>query len=327
MTAGADPAEILVVIPTLNEAMHIETTLDTLMGEDQALRTAYFVVADGGSRDGTRAIVERLAARRSNLRLIDNPARLQSAGINRAVAEAGAARGILVRADAHAVYPPGFVRDVADSLRAHGAASLVTPMDAIGRSAFQRAVAVITDTRIGAGGSAHRGGVVSQWVDHGHHAGFDLAWFRRLGGYDESFSHNEDAEYDRRLTELGGRIRLDAGVRLGVYPRETPAALARQYWNYGKGRARTVLKHRMRPRLRQMIPVLHVLALATGLALTPVSAFGWAYPSFYAALAAAAGLWAVGRIGPAGLWAGPALAIMHSCWGAGFLVQAARGAR
>lgn len=329
MSLGVDPTEILVVVPTLNEAAHIEATLTALMDGAAALEKVRFVVADGGSEDGTREIVARIAAARPNLVLLDNPDRLQSAAVNRAVEAEGAGRAVLVRADAHAVYPPRFALDVAESLRAHGTAALATPMDAVGRGAFQRAVATITDTRIGAGGSAHRGGAKSQWVDHGHHAGFDLAWFRKVGGYDPDFSHNEDAEYDRRLTEAGGRIWLDATIRLGVFPRETPRGLMRQYWNYGRGRARTVLKHAMRPRLRQMIPVGHVLALAASAIAAAASgeAAALLYPAAYGALCAGASLWAAARIGTAGFWAGPALAIMHTAWGAGFLVQAARGRR
>lgn len=319
------PEDILVAIPTLNEAAHIGETLDMLMTGDPAFERVLFVVVDGGSADATREIVAARAATRPNLALIDNPERLQSAALNRAVAELGTDRAILIRADAHALYPPRFALDVAASLHAHGAASLAVPMDAKGGGAFQRAVAFITDTKLGAGGSAHRGGTVSQWVDHGHHAGFDLDWFRRIGGYDPTFSHNEDAEYDRRLTEAGGRIWLDATIRIGIYPRATLRALSRQYWNYGRGRARTATKHAMRLRVRQTIPIAHALALCLSAAAIPFTPAAWLYPAAYACLCLGASFWAASKIGGAGLWAGLALAAMHSAWGAGFLAQLARG--
>ena len=46
-----------------------------------------------------------------------------------------------------------------------------------------------------------------------------IAAFRAVGGYDESFSHNEDAELDLRLTREGGRIWLTDKVRIGYHPR------------------------------------------------------------------------------------------------------------
>lgn len=328
MSGRVDPKSILVVVPTLNEEAHIEACLGSLIDGDPAMRGVRVVVADGGSADATRRIVEELRPRYPNVELIDNPGRLQSCAVNRAAAAAGPDARILVRCDAHSVYPPGFATGVAESLCAKGAASLVVPMDASGEGCFQRAVAFITDTKLGSGGSAHRGGTASGWVDHGHHAGFDLGWFRRLGGYDETFSHNEDAEYDRRLAAAGGRIWLDARLRIGVAPRATVGGLAKQYWRYGRGRARTVLLHRMRPRLRQMIPVAHVLALAASAALAPLHWIGLLYPAAYVALAAAASIWAAARMrSPCGLWGGVALAVMHTAWGAGFLAQAPRGAQ
>lgn len=332
MSAGdVSPDAILVVVPTLNEEAHIADCLRSLTVGDPVLAGMRVVVADGGSSDRTREIVREIQRDAPNLELIDNPGRLQAAALNRAVVEMAEPRHrILVRCDAHSAYPPGFVMDVAGLLVEKGAASLTVPMDARGTGCLQRAVAFITDTPLGSGGSAHRGGQRSDWVDHGHHAGFDLDWFRRLGGYDETFSHNEDAEYDRRLTGAGGRIWLAADLRIGIVPRGSVRTLARQYGQYGRGRARTVLKHRMRPRLRQMIPVVHVLALVVSLALLfvpgSVATLGYLYPLTYGALMTGAALWAALRMQSAcGLWAGVILAVMHTTWGIGFLAQVIRG--
>ena len=235
-------SDILVVIPTLNEEAHIEACLRSLVNGDVRLSEVLIVVADGGSTDRTRTIVRNFAVDFPNVVLLDNPRRLQSAAINLAARTYNAGRRFMVRCDAHAIYPPDYVLQVAESLARRGVASVVVPMDAEGRTCFQKANAWVVDTPLGSGGSAHRGGRKSMFVDHGHHGGFDLKTFLHVGGYDESFSHNEDAEYDRRLTRSGGRIFLDADIRLAYLPRGTVGGLARQYFNYGKGRARTILK-------------------------------------------------------------------------------------
>lgn len=319
--------QVLVAVPTLNEAAHIEACLASLIGDDPFMAQVRVVVADGGSRDDTRALVDTLTHRYPGLRRIDNPRRLQAAAINAVVADqAEPGHRYLVRCDAHATYPPGYVRAVADSLAARPeAASVATPMDAIGAGCFQRAAAWIVDTPLGSGGSAHRGGRRSGWVDHGHHAGFRLDWFRRIGGYDESFSHNEDAEFDHRLGQAGGKVWLDADIRLDYHMRPTPAALWRQYWNYGRGRARTVLKHRMRPRARQMIPVINLLGLMAGLILAPVLPVALIWPAAYALVLLAVSVTGAIRLRSlCGLGAGLVLGIMHNAWGAGFLTQTLR---
>lgn len=325
--AGAvSGADVLVVIPVLNEAAHIEACVRSLMAGDARLTEAAFIVADGGSTDRTREIVAELRAEFPNLRLLANPKKLQSAAVNLAAREAGQGRRILVRCDAHAIYPAGYVMLVADSLGSRGVASVVVPMDAAGKTCFQKANAWIVDTPLGSGGSAHRGGRKSMFVDHGHHAGFDLQAFLQVGGYDETFSHNEDAEFDTRLRQAGGKIYLDADIRLTYLPRATMGSLARQYFNYGKGRARTLMKHGEHPKLRQLIPPATLAACVTGLLIAPLNPLGLILPGGYlAALALASVAVAVKHKSACGLLAGAASATMHMSWSAGFFRQMLKG--
>ncbi|MGB3406285.1 MAG: glycosyltransferase family 2 protein [Jannaschia sp.] len=321
-----EPKGILVAIPTLNEGRHIAATLTALMAARPAMEAVDIVVADGGSSDDTRAVVERMGERHPNIRLMDNPDRLQSAAINRVVQTCAEDRHrILVRVDAHAHYPPGYVLDVAQSLHDRDADALATVMDSGGETCFQRGAAWATDTKLGSGGSGHRGGATSAWVDHGHHAGFRLEMFRAVGGYDTAFVANEDAELDHRIGLAGGRIWLDAAIRLGYVMRPSLRGLARQYWRYGLGRGQTVLKHRMTPRLRQMVPPIAVLGNCGGLLLSPVAPVLLVIPVVYgAALAAVTGHLLYEKRSICALWALPALAAMHHAWGAGFLWQMIR---
>lgn len=319
-------ADVLVVIPVLNEAAHIAACIRSLMDGDARLRDAAFVVADGGSRDDTRAIVEGMRGEFPNLSVLHNPKKLQSAAINLAAREAGEGRRILVRCDAHAIYPANYVMQVADALGQRGIASVVVPMDAVGKTCFQKANAWIVDTPLGSGGSAHRGGRKSMFVDHGHHAGFDLKSFLQVGGYDETFSHNEDAEFDTRLRKAGGQIFLDADIRLLYLPRATVGSLARQYFNYGKGRARTLMKHGERPKLRQLIPPATLAACVMGLLIAPFNPLALIIPGGYlAALTLASIAVTVKHKSLCGLFAGLASATMHMSWSAGFFRQMLKG--
>jgi succinoglycan biosynthesis protein ExoA len=191
----------------------------------------------------------------------------------------------------------------------------------VGETPFQRAAAAAQNSWLGAGGSPHRVVSEGRWVDHGHHALFSLAAFEATGGYDETFSHNEDAEFDLRLTKRGGRIWLTDKVRIGYYPRATPGALWKQYFSYGKGRARTALKHYAPLKFRQALP-LAVAPAVLGAVLSPlywplmVPAFAWAL----SALAFGVAL-TVRKGDGATLLAGPAAMIMHLAWSAGFWTQ------
>lgn len=320
-----DPARIVVVIPALNEARAIEACLASLMDGDPALASVRFVVADGGSEDATVNIVRRMRAHRPNLWLVHNRQRLQAAGVNLVARIAADCADILVRCDAHALYPKRFVLDVAEQLVGLGVDSVVVAMDSVGQKPLQRAIAWASDTRLGSGGAAHRGGTTSGFVDHGHHAGFRLKKFLAVGGYDETFAANEDAELDARLNAAGGLIWLAADLRITYRPRDTLPKLWRQYRRYGAGRAATLKKHRIKPRIRQALPIVALLGFALGLALSPLWPPAALAPLGYLSILILGAAWiAWKRRAPEGLLAAPALWVMHTAWALGFLAEAAK---
>ena len=314
-------SRVLVVVPTLNERDHIAQVLTRLLEEAGDFHTLRIAVVDGGSTDGTQALVASLAAHHGELRLLHNPARIQSAAINLAVRGFGADADVLVRCDAHAGYPDGYCRRLVESLECHGADAVVVPLDSQGCGGLQSAVAWVSNSPIGTGGAAHRGGHRSGFVDHGHHAAFRMSSFLRVGGYDETFTHNEDSELDCRQRALGCRIDLDAGIRVAYHPRRTLWTLARQYFRYGAGRSRTVRRHPASLRARQLAVPVHVVATA----LACVLALAWPpallYVALYLAVLTANALWlALRHRSPSGLWALPAAVVMHFAWGTGFLL-------
>lgn len=318
---GAAPF-LCIAVPVLNEERYLTACLDSLLPQWPADRCEVLVL-DGGSTDRTREIVNGLAARHPQLRLVDNPDRLQSAAVNLAADLADPRATVLLRADAHALYPEGFVAAVVSALHRHDATSVVVPMRNQGRSGPQRAIAAAQGSRFGNGGAAHRAGGASGWVDHGHHAAFDLDFFRALGGYDPAFSHNEDAEFDHRARAAGGRVWMCAEAAVTYFPRRGLLALARQYSRHGNGRARTLLKHRLRPRPRQMAPLAALLGNGAAAALSPSLPALLLVPAGYAALCLGWGaLLAVRRRDPWVLMAAPAAATMHHAWAFGFLRRA-----
>jgi succinoglycan biosynthesis protein ExoA len=311
--------DILVVIPTLNEAHGIRAVIERLFEDLPISARVNMLVMDGGSTDGTVQIVEKLALHEPRLQVHHNPKRIQSAAVNLAVRNFGQAAQVLIRCDAHAVYPRGFVRSLVESLQKSGADAVVVPMDSTGDNCVQRAVAWVSDTPLGSGGSAHRGGRKSGFIDHGHHAAFRMASFTRAGGYDESFSHNEDAELDCRQRSLDSRIYLDADIRLGYHPRGTLGSLWRQYFGYGKGRSRTVRKHPGTIRVRQFAVPAHLGLSVLALVVAPWFPYLLGWPALYVIVLITVSVrLALQYQSFCGLLAGLAAGVMHTAWASGF---------
>ncbi|MDH4987365.1 glycosyltransferase family 2 protein [Aminobacter anthyllidis] len=315
-----ETSSAIIVIPCLDEERHISGLLARLRPAARRLG-ARIIVADGGSSDTTRAIVASVAAEDDNVVLIDNPARIQSAAVNRAVELFGDGVDYLIRIDAHGGYPEDYCDKLIEEALETGADSVVVSMQTEGSGAVQQATAAAQNSKLGTGGSKHRHGSAGEWVDHGHHALFRIAAFRDVGGYDESFSHNEDAELDHRLRQAGHRVWMSGRTRMTYFPRASLGGLFRQYLGYGRGRAKNVLKHRVIPKLRQMAPLM--VAPAACLALLSFMHWIFAVPFIaWAAICLGYGLVLALRAGNPGLaLAGVSAMVMHLAWSLGFWLQ------
>jgi succinoglycan biosynthesis protein ExoA len=310
---------VSVIIPTYQAGRHLDGCLDAVWA--QCYRGPLeVIVADGGSSDDTRAIAERHAAAGRPVRIVDNPDRVQAAGLNRA---AQAARhDLLVRCDAHARLPARALELLVHEHRRNPGANVggVQVAVAPGRP-FGDAVAAVYATTLGSGGAAYRRGAMARDVDTVYLGSWNRDDFLALGGFDPAFDVNEDAELNERWRSSGRRVRLLPDLRIAYRPRESPSALAVQYYRYGFWRARTVRAHGFaRPRqLAALAPLAAVSSLVlVGLRRWSALPFG-AYAGAVAATATAVP-------GPTRqrVLAGIALATMHLSWGMGFVAGALR---
>ncbi len=316
---------ILMVVPCLNEARQIGRLLGGLCAATHSL-DAMIIVADGGSTDGTRNIVTRIADQDWRVVLIENPKRLQSAAVNLAVQMFGETFEYVIRIDVHGAYPADYCSRLVEDALNTGADSVVVSMRTNGSGIIQSATAAAQNSRLGTGGSKHRLASEGQWIEHGHHALMRISAFTAVGGYDETFSHNEDAELDYRLANAGYRIWMTGKTRMTYYPRSSFGALFLQYLRYGRGRARNMLKHRNFPNFRQILPlmvfpttVLILLSYVNLVALMPL--FLWT------AICICYGIKiALHEARPSLILAGVSAMIMHFAWSTGFWLQLASSA-
>lgn len=295
---------VTVAVPVLDEESHIGSCLKAIEGQTYPAILEILVV-DGGSKDRTREFAMTVPL----VRLLDNPRRSRPSGLNVAV---WAARGdIFVRVDARAEIASDYVEQCVAALRASSAAIVGGTMKFSAEGAVQRGIRAAMTSRIGAGPAAFRRQLSApQFVDTVYLGAFRTDTVRALGGYDEWFGGNEDAELNFRAQHAGG-VYLDPAIRSRYAVREGFAALWRQFRRWGTARAVTIRKHPASLSGRQLA----VPALLIGV-LTPWRRF---FLSAYIGLVAGrAALEA--RRDP---WAAPAMLValptMHVAWGIGFL--------
>jgi succinoglycan biosynthesis protein ExoA len=259
---------VSIVMPAFNEEHYIEACLASVQAQDYPRELVEILVADGRSTDRTREILARLTESDPRIRLIDNPARLQAAGLG--IAVKAATGDVIVRMDVHCEYAPDYVRKCVEVLEATGAENVGGAQRARSKTLFQRALCAALGSKLGTGGVGYRDEHSEGFVDTVFLGAFRRRVFETVGLWDPAAITNEDSELNQRITEAGVKIYLSRDIVVHYYPRDSFKALATQYFRYGRGRARTLLKLGRFPRLRPMIPFLGMTGIAATLVLPPL---------------------------------------------------------
>jgi succinoglycan biosynthesis protein ExoA len=234
-----DDELVTVIMPARNEEQAIGAALDSVLG--QTYRDLQFVVIDGGSTDGTRAIIEERRALDPRIEVVTNPLPSIPVSLNMGLA---AARGRwLVRVDAHSTVPATYVADLVARLREGTWAGVGGIKPGVGVTPAGRAIAAAMSSRFGVGNSLYHYATSEVEVDHLPFGAYPVALLREAGGWDESLVANEDYELDYRLRLGGGRLLLDPSVVIAWHCRQSVPELYRQYVRYGKGKADVAMLH------------------------------------------------------------------------------------
>jgi len=318
-----------VLVPVLDEQDAIEASVAAMLAQDTE-HTVELLMVDGRSSDETVAILRRLQATDPRIRILDNPERTTAHALNIGLR---AARGRFVaRMDAHATYPPGYLRHGIERLAAGDVVWVTGPQIPTGAGYWSRIVATALGARLGRGAS-------DKWAADASDAPADEwdlktsvftgVWRREtldeLGGWDGAWPVNQDSEMAARVLAAGGRIVCRREMGAAYVPRNDLRRLARQYWRYGAYRARTFLRHPSSCGPARIgasgLPVVLAAALLPG----RIGRLSRGLTAGY--LAAIVVQVRRARPAPAdALPLGVVLVTMHVSWGAGFLQSLVRAA-
>lgn len=231
---------ISVIVPTLNEERYIASVLDDMLAQEGLDGDVEILVADGGSTDSTREIVERYGAK-GNVRLVDNPKRHQVFGYNLAIKEA---RGSIVCiTHAHARFSKTYLAKCWEVRKRTGAANVGGVIRHRGEGRVGEAIALAMSSPLGVGDSKYRHAKREQWCDSIMGTFIDRKIFDEVGFYNETNLVNEDCEFNHRLRAAGYKVFLSPSIEVTYYVRSSFKALARQYVSYGFYRRWTEVQH------------------------------------------------------------------------------------
>lgn len=318
--------KISVIIPAYNEGRHIGRCLESLLQNDYPRELVEMIVVDGLSNDSTVSIVEQYASRSASIRLLFNKDRLQTYAMNIGIKNAHPESEVIIRIDAHSLYPEDYIRKCVETLEATGADNAGGVMAPCGDTAFQKAMSVALSHPLGVGNARFHLGDFCGEVDTVYLGAFRKDVFGRVGLFDTDLATNEDAEMNLRIRKSGGKIYLNSAIKAFYWPRDSWTKLLRQFYRYGKGRAQTTLKHGRITSYRQILPVLLLLYLAASVAGAFFSGWSLIGAGVYLGAVWLSTLKAFAFSKPPSIWLRLFVIFptMHIAWGAGFWSTLAR---
>lgn len=256
----SDPT-VSIVVPCRNEIAYIEPCVRSLLAQDLSAGSFEIIVADGQSDDGTRDVLHRLCNEYPCVRVVDNPGRIVSTGLNSAIR---AARGkIIVRIDVHTRYASDYVSQCISVLQETGADNVGGPWVAQGIGYIGRAIAAAFQSPFSAGGARGHNPNYTGLVDTVYLGCWPQDVFDRIGFFDEELVRNQDDEFNLRLNRAGGRIWQSPRIKSWYHPRNSLRSLWRQYMQYGYWKVRVIQKHHIPASVRHLVPAAFVLVMLT----------------------------------------------------------------
>lgn len=229
------------------------------------------IVVDGKSTDRSVELVRQLSQSRPQVRLLSNPAAIVPSAMNLGIRSASGE--IIVRADAHTVYPRNYIENCVYYLETTGADNVGGPIITVAanQTLGARLVAAILSNRFGVGDSQFRTSMHEGYVDTVPFGTFRKQLFTRIGFFDESLVRNQDNELNARIRRAGGKIYQTPVLSTQYFSPETLGKLIRQTYRNSQWHLFTMRQTANALGIRHFLPALFVCVLAVLVGLSFIS--------------------------------------------------------
>ena len=250
---------VSILVPCCNEKESIAACVQSILSQQQPPGGFEVIISDGMSDDGTLEILHQLAKQDPRLRVINNPGRIVSTGLNMAV---GVARGsVIIRMDAHTTYAKDYVQQCVQVLKETGADNVGGPARTVSNGYWSSAISAAYHSPFSVGGARFHNVEYQGYVDTVPYGCWPKGVFEKIGLFDEELVRNQDDEFNLRLNRNGGKIWQSPRIKSWYQTRGSLKALFRQYMQYGYWKIRVIQKHNIPASVRHLVPGGFLLSL------------------------------------------------------------------
>ncbi len=257
--------QVSVILPTRNEINHIKTCIDSIVSNTYPQDKIEILVIDGMSEDGTPDVVVEYAGKYSNIKLLHNQAKIVPTALN--IGILAAAGDIIIRMDAHSIYPVNYISELVLSLNEYDADNVggVWVTKPANNTPQAKAIAFASSSKFGVGDALYRTIVSNKQTpietDTVPFGCYKKEVFSKIGMFDEELIRNQDDEFNARLIETGGKILLLPWLKIEYFSRSNFRQMTKMFYQYGLFKPLVNMKLKRPATLRQFVPVLFVMYL------------------------------------------------------------------
>ncbi|MGB0716154.1 MAG: glycosyltransferase [Phycisphaerae bacterium] len=220
---------ISVVITVFNDKTGCATTLNAMVAQNDP--PDEIILVDGGSTDGTREMVLKMAERLKSLRVIDAPGANIAEGRN--IGTRHASHEWIATTDGGCVASTNWIREIRQAAADPDVEFIAGTYRVTPRNLFEQIIASTT----------MRGYL--EPIDPGsfNPSARSLAYrkslWERAGGWPEWIRYSEDTLWDKKIRAMGVKQLFCRDAVVDWRPRKTWRGLSKQFYNYGTGRGQT----------------------------------------------------------------------------------------
>lgn len=268
-----------------NEEKSIKQLFEDIKKQNYPHDEMEIVLVDSASTDNTKAVMNSFAEEDNgfmDVKVCDNPKRIQAAGWN--VAINAAKCDIIIRVDAHASVPASFVSlNVAQIESGEYVVGGQRPNIAETDTSWSNTLLLAESSMFGSSIAPFRKGQKKAYVKSVFHGAYRREVFDKVGLFNEYLGRTEDNELHYRICEADYKICYDPDIISYQHVRNTWCKMLRQKFGNGKWIGLTAGVCPKCLSIYHFVPFVFVLAIIVSLICCvcgwsfPLAALAWTY--------------------------------------------------
>jgi len=254
---------VSIIIPCRNEENFVDMCLDSIIANDYPKDKFEVLVIDGDSDDRTRKIINGYAQEYEFIKVLDNPKKITSAGLNIGIKHAKG--NFIIWMSAHSHYEKDYISRSIEFLQKYNADNVGGIIKTLprGNTFLGQTIVNSLTHRFGIGNSYFRlQNDKPRWVDTVFGGCYRRDVFDRIGLFNENLGRGQDMQFNLRLKKAGGRTLLVPDIVSYYYARSDIKSFWKHNWTNGVWAIQPFLYSDIVPvSWRHLVPLFFVTSL------------------------------------------------------------------